>query len=57
MRVPYTGCNPRGLLLARGKDISKTLAHYHRIPVPGFRGVSDAPQGHAAAAPASCRCS
>ena len=36
MRVPYTGCNPRGLLLARGKDLSKTLAHYRRIPVPAF---------------------
>ncbi|MGZ3288074.1 MAG: D-alanine--D-alanine ligase family protein, partial [Xanthobacteraceae bacterium] len=33
MRVPYTGCNPRGLMLARGKDLSKTLVHYHRIPV------------------------
>jgi D-alanine-D-alanine ligase len=36
MRVPYTGCNPRGLILARGKDMSKTLVHYHRIPVPAF---------------------
>jgi D-alanine-D-alanine ligase len=36
MRVPYTGCNPRGLMLARGKDLSKTLVHYHRIPVPTF---------------------
>jgi D-alanine-D-alanine ligase len=36
MRVPYTGCNPRGLLLARGKDLSKTLAHHRRIPVPAF---------------------
>src|SRR5438128_4709488 len=36
MRVPYTGCNPRGLMLARGKDLSKTLVHYHRIPVPSF---------------------
>jgi D-alanine-D-alanine ligase len=35
-RVPYTGCNPRGLMLARGKDMSKTLVHYHRIPVPDF---------------------
>ncbi len=35
-QVPYTGCNPRGLLLARGKDLSKTLAHYRRIPVPAF---------------------
>jgi D-alanine-D-alanine ligase len=36
MRVPYTGCNPRGLMLARGKDLSKTLVHYHRVPVPAF---------------------
>jgi D-alanine-D-alanine ligase len=35
-RVPYTGCNPRGLMLARGKDLSKTLVHYHRVPVPNF---------------------
>jgi D-alanine-D-alanine ligase len=36
MRIAYTGCNPRGLMLARGKDLSKTLVHYHRIPVPAF---------------------
>jgi D-alanine-D-alanine ligase len=36
MHVPYTGCNPRGLMLARGKDLSKTLVHYHRIAVPAF---------------------
>ncbi|HEY2186146.1 MAG TPA: ATP-grasp domain-containing protein [Xanthobacteraceae bacterium] len=36
MRVPYTGCNPRGLMLARGKDLCKTLVHYHRVPVPAF---------------------
>ena len=36
MHMPYTGCNPRGLMLARGKDLSKTLVHYHRIPVPDF---------------------
>lgn len=36
LHVPYTGCNPRGLMLARGKDLSKTLVHYHRIPVPDF---------------------
>jgi D-alanine-D-alanine ligase len=36
MHIPYTGCNPRGLMLARGKDLSKTLVHYHRIPVPAF---------------------
>jgi D-alanine-D-alanine ligase len=36
MRIAYTGCNPRGLMLARGKDLSKTLVHYHRIPIPAF---------------------
>lgn len=36
LRVPYTGCNPRGLMLARGKDLSKKLLKYHRIPAPAF---------------------
>ncbi len=36
LRVPYTGCNPRGLMLARGKDLAKKLLAYHRIPLPAF---------------------
>ena len=36
LRVPYTGCNPRGLILARSKSLSKKLLAYHRIPVPDF---------------------
>jgi D-alanine-D-alanine ligase len=36
MKIPYTGCNPRGLILARGKDLSKTLVQHRRIPVPAF---------------------
>ena len=36
LRVPYTGCNPRGLVLSRGKDLSKKLLIYHRIPLPAF---------------------
>ena len=36
LRVPYTGCNPRGLMLARDKGLSKKLLAYHRIPVPEF---------------------
>ncbi|MDQ8732446.1 ATP-grasp domain-containing protein [Bradyrhizobium sp. LHD-71] len=36
VKVPYTGCNPRGLILARGKDLSKTLVHHRRIAVPAF---------------------
>jgi D-alanine-D-alanine ligase len=36
LRLPYTGCNPRGLMLARDKALSKKLLAYHRIPVPDF---------------------
>src|SRR4029079_4709777 len=36
MKVPYTGCNPRGLLIARDKALSKQLLAYHRIPFPEF---------------------
>lgn len=36
MRVPYTGCNPRGQVLAQGKDLSKKLLKYHRIAAPAF---------------------
>ena len=39
LRVPYTGCNPRGLMLSRDKALSKTILHYHRIPVPDFAVV------------------
>ncbi|MFN7913760.1 MAG: ATP-grasp domain-containing protein [Vicinamibacterales bacterium] len=34
LKLPYTGCNPRGLLLARDKSLCKKLLSYHRIPVP-----------------------
>ena len=34
--VAYTGCGPRGLLLARDKSLSKQLLSYHRIRVPRF---------------------
>ena len=36
MRMPYTGCNPRGMLIARDKALSKKLLHYHRVPIPEF---------------------
>ncbi len=36
LRIPYTGCNPRGQVLAQGKDLSKKLVKYHRIPAPAF---------------------
>ncbi len=34
--VRYTGCNPRGLMLARDKALSKKLLAYHRVKVPEF---------------------
>jgi D-alanine-D-alanine ligase len=36
LRLPYTGCTPRGLLLAHDKALSKKILHYHRIRVPDF---------------------
>jgi D-alanine-D-alanine ligase len=36
LKLAYTGCNPRGLLLARDKSLSKKLLAYHRVPVPDF---------------------
>jgi D-alanine-D-alanine ligase len=36
LKLSYTGCNPRGMLLARDKSLSKKLLAYHRIPVPEF---------------------
>ena len=40
LRLSYTGCNPRGMLLARDKALSKKLLHYHRIAVPEFAVVA-----------------
>ncbi len=37
LRVPYAGCNPRGLLLARDKALAKRIFRSHRIPTPGFQ--------------------
>ncbi len=34
--LPYTGCNPRGLTLARDKALTKKILTYHRIGVPAF---------------------
>jgi D-alanine-D-alanine ligase len=39
LRLPYSGCNPRGLILARDKALSKKLLAYHRVPVPDFTVV------------------
>ncbi len=42
LHIPYTGCNPRGLMLARDKALTKKVLSYHRIPYPDFMVV---PQG------------
>jgi D-alanine-D-alanine ligase len=36
MRRRYTGCNPRGLMLAHDKALSKKVLAFHRVPVPEF---------------------
>jgi D-alanine-D-alanine ligase len=36
LKVPYTGCNPRGLILARDKAIAKKVLSYHRMPQADF---------------------
>ena len=36
VKQPYTGCNPRGLTLAKDKALTKKILSYHRIPVPSF---------------------
>ncbi|MDH5671053.1 MAG: ATP-grasp domain-containing protein [Myxococcales bacterium] len=39
VQVPYTGCNPRGMMIARDKALSKKILHYHRIRAPAFTTV------------------
>ncbi len=36
LKLAYTGCNPRGLVLARSKAITKKIAAYHRVRAPAF---------------------
>jgi D-alanine-D-alanine ligase len=35
-RIDYTGCNPRGLTLARDKALSKAILRHHGVRVPDF---------------------
>ena len=37
LKKAYTGCNPRGLMLARDKGLSKQILAAHRIRSPKFR--------------------
>ena len=52
LKLPYTGCNPRGLVLARSKAITKKIATYHRVRVPAFFVV---PRGRKTRRPGSLR--
>jgi D-alanine-D-alanine ligase len=36
MRLPYTGCNPRGMMISRDKALSKQILAYHRVPTAKF---------------------
>ncbi len=36
MRQPYTGCNPRGMMLSRDKVLAKQVLAWHRIATPTF---------------------
>jgi len=45
-KVPYTGCNPRGLMLARDKAISKKILSFHRIHCPKFHVVKKGQTPH-----------
>lgn len=35
-KIPYTGCNPRGLIIAKDKALSKKILFYHDIKTPEF---------------------
>jgi D-alanine-D-alanine ligase len=36
LRCPYTGCNPRGLMLCNDKVVCKKILGWHRIATPRF---------------------
>jgi D-alanine-D-alanine ligase len=50
MKQQYTGCNPRGLLLAHDKPLAKKILSFHRIRTPGFFVI---PQGKKTRKPAA----
>ncbi len=39
LKQPYTGCNPRGMVLAGDKGISKMILRHEGVPVPDFMVV------------------
>jgi D-alanine-D-alanine ligase len=52
LRCPYTGCNPRGLMLSGDKVVAKKILTWHRITTPRFTWV---PKGRKAVKPARLR--
>lgn len=36
VKLRYTGCNPRGMMLARDKALAKKLLAFHGLPTPPF---------------------
>jgi D-alanine-D-alanine ligase len=36
LKIPYTGCNPRGLMIARDKSLAKKILSYHGVATPTF---------------------
>ena len=36
MNIKYTGCNPRGLMIARDKALSKKILRHHKVGTPQF---------------------
>lgn len=36
LKLPYTGCNPRGLMVARDKSLAKKLLSFHGVRTPEF---------------------
>lgn len=51
MQQKYTGCNPRGLMLAHDKALTKKLLAYHKIQIPRFKVI---PIGRSAKIPKNC---
>jgi D-alanine-D-alanine ligase len=48
LKTPYTGCNPRGMLLSSDKALAKKIMVYHHVRVPRFASV---PRGRKARLP------
>lgn len=50
LHLPYTGCGPRGLMLARDKALAKEILAFHRVRSPRFFVV---PRGRRVRRPAA----